>query len=158
MCSTGSLCLSDRRRLVFRYCLHHGRGRFPSCRQNRRGHRGWIRCVSRAGAGCLPTSLPTLACRACTFIYSCRDAGISLAFVKLAAKQLGTRVIIADLRLTPEAAQFVTEARNVVFAKCDVAVWPDLQSLIKVSEEEFGDVPDVYVAGAAVFEPVCSPS
>ena len=69
-------------------------------------------------------------------------------------------MIIADLRLTSEAREFLEEeARdNVVFAKCDVAVWSDLQDLVKVSEREFGDVPDVYVAGAGVFEPVCSSS
>lgn len=86
-----------------------------------------------------------------------RDVGISLAFVKLAAKQEGTRVIIADLRLNDEATEFLKQARNVVFARCDVAVWPDLQNLIQVSEKTFGDVPDVYVAGAGVFEPVCVP-
>ena len=91
-----------------------------------------------------------------TYLYRC--AGISLAFVKLAAKHEGTRVIIADLRLNDEAAEFLKEARNVVFAKCDVAVWPDLHNLIKVSEKEFGDVPDVYIAGAGVFEPVGFPS
>ena len=68
-------------------------------------------------------------------------------------------MIIADLRLTGEAREFLEEAGdNVVFAECDVAVWADLQNLVKVSEREFGDVPDVYVAGAGVFEPVCPPT
>jgi hypothetical protein len=43
---------------------------------------------------------------------------------------------------------------TVVFQKTDVAKWAELKNLIKVSEVNFGDVPDVYVAGAGVFEPV----
>ena len=42
----------------------------------------------------------------------------------------------------------------MVFVKCDVTVWSDLQELTHVSEREFGDVPDVWVAGAGIFEPV----
>ena len=70
------------------------------------------------------------------------------------ANTQGASVIIADLRLTDEAEEFVKLAENVVFAKCDVVNWEDLQNLIDVSKKEFGDVPDVYIAGAAVFEPV----
>ncbi|MCJ1486202.1 hypothetical protein MMC06_006378 [Schaereria dolodes] len=82
-------------------------------------------------------------------------SGINLAFARLANTQ-GASVIIADLRLTDEAEEFVKLAENVVFAKCDVVNWEDLQNLIDVSKKEFGDVPDVYIAGAAVFEPTWS--
>lgn len=121
---------------------------------------GKIAVVTGGGSGAFLAVVATLPPfqqlepRVCT-LYSYRYVGISLAFVKFVAKHEGTRVIIADLRLNDEAAEFLKEANNVVFAKCDVAVWPDLQHLIKVSDEEFGDVPDVYIAGAGVFEPVC---
>ncbi len=78
--------------------------------------------------------------------------GINLAFARNASSQ-GAKVVIADLRLTTEAEEFIKEAKDVVFTKCDVAVWRDLQNLITVSKKEFGDVPDVYIAGAGVFEP-----
>ncbi|KAH7342781.1 hypothetical protein BKA65DRAFT_504754 [Rhexocercosporidium sp. MPI-PUGE-AT-0058] len=81
-------------------------------------------------------------------------SGINLCFTELAV-QKGARVLIADLRLTPEAEKFVkeTDPKVVKFVKCDVTKRTDLENLITVSEEEFGDVPDVYIAGAGVFEP-----
>ncbi|OAG43661.1 hypothetical protein AYO21_02247 [Fonsecaea monophora] len=81
-------------------------------------------------------------------------SGICLAFVKLAVQQ-GAQVLIGDLKLGPEAAAFATSAGPdvVKFVKCDVTDWRDLENLIVVSEREFGDVPDVYVPGAGVFEP-----
>lgn len=80
-------------------------------------------------------------------------SGINLAFTRLAASH-GAKCIIADLRLTQEAEEYMKTAKGVVFAKCDVTKWADLQNLITVSQKEFGDVPDIYVAGAGVFEPV----
>lgn len=82
--------------------------------------------------------------------------GISLAFVQLAASQ-GARVIIADLCLSSEAEESVKNSQRIIFVKCDVTEWKDLQNLIEVSEEKFGDIPDVYVAGAGIFDPVRSP-
>jgi NADP-dependent 3-hydroxy acid dehydrogenase YdfG len=71
------------------------------------------------------------------------------------AHNKGARVIIADLRLTKEAEDFLATAGvSVVFQPCDVVKRSDLESLIAVSQERFGDVPDVYIAGAGVFEPV----
>ncbi|KAL9121040.1 MAG: hypothetical protein Q9187_002406 [Circinaria calcarea] len=82
-------------------------------------------------------------------------SGISLAFAQLAAAR-NNQVIIADLRLTDEAEGFLRTAcktsERVIFTRCDVTVWADLQNLISVSENEFGDVPDVYIAGAGIFE------
>ena len=83
-------------------------------------------------------------------------SGINLAFAKLAVQQ-GARVIVADLKLTTEGESFMNGegGRAAVFSKCDVTKRSELENLITVSEKEFGDVPDVYVAGAGVFEPVC---
>jgi NAD(P)-dependent dehydrogenase (short-subunit alcohol dehydrogenase family) len=85
-------------------------------------------------------------------------SGINLCFVQLAVQQ-GAKVIIADLRLTEEAQKFIngSTANSVIFEKCDVTKRADLENLIKVSEEKYGDIPDVYIAGAGVFEPVYLP-
>lgn len=87
-------------------------------------------------------------------------SGINLAFSKLAVQQ-GAKVLIADLRLTDEGRIFVDNAASsssptVVFVKCDVRKRADLENLITVSRDTFGSVPDVYIAGAGVFEPVCT--
>ena len=83
-------------------------------------------------------------------------SGINLSFAQLAV-QAGARVIVADLKLTEEGETFMNGegAKTAIFAKCDVTKRADLENLIVISEKEFGDVPDVYIAGAGVFEPVC---
>jgi NAD(P)-dependent dehydrogenase (short-subunit alcohol dehydrogenase family) len=83
-------------------------------------------------------------------------SGINLSFARLAVQQ-GARVIVADLRLTEDGDKFMSGegAKAAIFTKCNVAKRADLENLITVSEKEFGDVPDIYVAGAGVFEPVC---
>lgn len=43
---------------------------------------------------------------------------------------------------------------SVAFIPCDVAKWDQLQNLIDKAKEVFGDVPDVYVPCAGIFEPV----
>ena len=65
-------------------------------------------------------------------------------------------MIIADLRLTDDAEKFIqsTRTNQLVFVKTDVTKRADLENLITKSEEMFHDVPDVYIAGAGVFEPV----
>ena len=66
----------------------------------------------------------------------------------------GAKVVIGDLRLSTEAEEFAKSSKDVTFVECDVTNWKDLQNLITASEERFGDVPDVYVPGAGIFEPV----
>lgn len=82
-------------------------------------------------------------------------SGINLAFAKLAFEQ-GTKLVIADLKLTDEGQRFVdtVSSDRVVFAKCDVQKRSELENLITVSREKFGIIPEVYIAGAGVFEPV----
>lgn len=65
----------------------------------------------------------------------------------------GAKVLIADLRLTQEAESLV-DGKSLIYLKTDVAKWSELENIVIVSKDVFGDVPDVYVAGAAVFEPV----
>ena len=85
-------------------------------------------------------------------------SGLSFNFVELAVNQ-NNRVIIADLRLTLVAEELVKAhagLKKLLFVPCDVTKWKDLNNLVVVSEQEFGDVPDVYIAGAGLFETVKS--
>lgn len=85
-------------------------------------------------------------------------SGINLAFAKL-AEQRGAKIVIADLKLTSDAEDFmrVSEAKGtVIFVHCDVTKRADLENLAQESDKKFGDAPDVWIAGAGVFEPVRS--
>ncbi|PYH30895.1 15-hydroxyprostaglandin dehydrogenase [Aspergillus neoniger CBS 115656] len=79
-------------------------------------------------------------------------SGIGLQLCRQAAAK-GARIIIADLCLIPEAQQFVDSSDAVIFQRCDVRKWAELQALIQLSQDKWNDVPDVYVASAAIFEP-----
>ena len=79
--------------------------------------------------------------------------GINAAFVKRCA-DLGAKVINADLTTTPDAQKlFQGLDDKIVFQKTDVTKWDQLRQVIDVAKEKFGKTPDVYVAGAGVFEP-----
>ena len=54
-------------------------------------------------------------------------------------------MIIGDIKLTPEAEKWLQTVKDgsVKFQKTDVTKWDQLQSLVTVSEQEYGDVPDV---------------
>lgn len=85
-------------------------------------------------------------------------SGINLEFAKLAEKD-GAKVIVADIQLTSDAEAFVKASGakgTVIWVQCDVTKRADLENLPKESEKQFGDVPDVWIAGAGVFEPVSS--
>jgi len=81
-------------------------------------------------------------------------SGINLSWAKLAVQQ-GARVIVADLKLTDEASAFLKGegSKSAIYVKCDVTKRADLENLVAVSEKEYQDVPDVFIAGAGVFEP-----
>ncbi|KAK5313146.1 hypothetical protein LTR70_007764 [Exophiala xenobiotica] len=81
-------------------------------------------------------------------------SGIGLAFTQLCC-EAGTRVVIADLKLTDDGQKFVDSAKEgqVLFQKCDVSSWTDLHNAITASVKTFGEVPDVYAPVAGIFEP-----
>ncbi|KAH7077570.1 hypothetical protein BKA63DRAFT_592752 [Paraphoma chrysanthemicola] len=79
-------------------------------------------------------------------------SGIHLAFCKAAHAQ-GAKIIIADLRLSEDAGSL---DENIIFHQCDVSKWSDLKELTRVALRSYGEVPDVFVAGAGVFEPTWS--
>ncbi|PYI16205.1 NAD(P)-binding protein [Aspergillus violaceofuscus CBS 115571] len=80
--------------------------------------------------------------------------GIGLAAAQVAASK-GAKTIIADLKLTPAAETLVniTTTASILFQPCDVRNWADLEALIRASLDEWGDVPDVYIPAAGVFDP-----
>ncbi|KAH6680388.1 hypothetical protein B0J14DRAFT_578524 [Halenospora varia] len=84
-------------------------------------------------------------------------SGINLSFAQFAV-QAGARVIVADLKLTSDGEKFMSGegAKAARFVKCDVSKRADLENLVTASQKEFGDVPDIYIAGAGVFEPAWS--
>lgn len=84
-------------------------------------------------------------------------SGIGLALARL-LHQKGARIVIGDIKLVPEAETWVKQIpkEEVFWQSCDVTSWKDLHDLISASVERFGDVPDVYVPCAGVFEPTWS--
>ncbi|ETS87772.1 hypothetical protein PFICI_01600 [Pestalotiopsis fici W106-1] len=80
-------------------------------------------------------------------------SGIGLSYALLAQSKGAKAVIVADITLTEDAKLAIKDHTAIEFVHCDVTKWPDLQNLINVSINKFGDVPDVFVASAGVFEP-----
>ncbi|KAK0263431.1 hypothetical protein B0A54_00788 [Friedmanniomyces endolithicus] len=82
-------------------------------------------------------------------------SGINLAFVKLAF-DTGAKVLIADLKLTPEAGDLIKASKtHIAFTTCDVSNWSNLKALPSEVTKAFGPAAtaDVWIAGAGVFEP-----
>lgn len=77
------------------------------------------------------------------------------AFARL-CHQRGAKVLIGDLKLVEAAEQYLASASDILFQHCDVTNWQSLHDLISWSVEKFGDVPDVYVPSAGLFEPPSS--
>lgn len=81
-------------------------------------------------------------------------SGIGFALTRLCHER-GARVLIGDLKLVSEAQEYLANVPpgEVAFKQCDVTSWQSLHDLISASVDSFGDVPDVYVPSAGVFEP-----
>lgn len=81
-------------------------------------------------------------------------SGIGFEFTKT-CHQRGARVIIGDLRLTPEAQEWFDKqpSKEVVFKSCDVTSREQLKNLVSAAVESFGEVPDVYAPVAGVLDP-----
>lgn len=83
-------------------------------------------------------------------------SGICLSFAQLALTSGARGILICDLQLTAAAKDLVSQSTaKVHFMKCDVSKWNDLEAIPKQVEEAFGkgQVGDVWIAGAGVFEP-----
>lgn len=93
-------------------------------------------------------------------------SGINLVTVKLLL-QAGTSVVLADLRLRPEAEELVAQypqppssdkinqKPSAVFIKTNIVDWAQLRTLFDGAVEKFGRV-DIVINGAGLFEPPSS--
>ncbi|KAF5026973.1 hypothetical protein F66182_1003 [Fusarium sp. NRRL 66182] len=81
------------------------------------------------------------------------NKGIGLAYALLAQRKEAKGVLLADINLTDEAKLAIKEHTTIESVECDVTRWADLENLIDASIDRFGDVPDVFIASAGVFEP-----
>lgn len=90
-------------------------------------------------------------------------SGINLVATELLL-EARTSVVLADLRLRPEAEDLVAKyphppsrpnTPSAVFHKTDVADWAQLQRLFNFAVETYGRV-DIVVNGAGLFEPPAS--
>ncbi|KAL5425033.1 hypothetical protein PMIN06_005664 [Paraphaeosphaeria minitans] len=79
-------------------------------------------------------------------------SGIGLALAKQAS-DLGAKVLVADLRSTPEFESWAQGKSNVLYVQSDVSHWPDILKLFAACERKWNDVPDAYGICAGVFEP-----
>ncbi|KAF4452081.1 hypothetical protein F53441_5013 [Fusarium austroafricanum] len=84
-------------------------------------------------------------------------SGICLAFAKQLLKN-GCSVVIADVKLRPEAEEFVktwTGEPTVSFHQTDVSDWAQLSSLWETSLQKLGQI-DIVCNGAGIYEPPSS--
>ena len=69
------------------------------------------------------------------------------------AADLGAKVVNGDLKMTPEGKELLAGCSNVVFQETDATKWSQLQRLVDVAKDKFGETPSVFIGGAGVFEP-----
>lgn len=99
-------------------------------------------------------------------------SGINLAFVRL-LHNVGCKILIADIGLHAEAQKWLDSLDNdvdenekdkssrrngdntakPVFQRTDVTDWGQLERAFEVCRDTFGDVPDIVVPGAGIYEP-----
>ncbi|KAI0584069.1 FabG Dehydrogenase with different specificities related to short-chain alcohol dehydrogenase [Pyrenophora tritici-repentis] len=79
-------------------------------------------------------------------------SGIGLSVTKQ-AQALGTRVLVADIKTTPDFDTFAAGKPNILYVKTDVTRWNDLEKLFDECEKKWNDVPDAYAICAGLFDP-----
>lgn len=78
--------------------------------------------------------------------------GIGLCVTKQ-AHDLGARVLVADLRTTPDFDTFAANKSNILYVQSDVTRWADFDKIFNACEKEWNDVPDGYAICAGLFDP-----
>jgi NAD(P)-dependent dehydrogenase (short-subunit alcohol dehydrogenase family) len=79
-------------------------------------------------------------------------AGIGLALTKQ-AYELGARILVADLKTTPDFDSYASGKDNIVYVQSDVTRWSDFNKLFEACEKNWNDVPDAYGICAGLFDP-----
>lgn len=78
--------------------------------------------------------------------------GIGLSLVRQ-AHDLGARILVADLRTTPEFDAFSAGKDNILYIQSDVTNWSDFNKIFDACEKKWNDVPDAYGISAGLFDP-----
>ncbi|CAA9957063.1 FabG Dehydrogenase [Pyrenophora teres f. maculata] len=79
-------------------------------------------------------------------------SGIGLSVTKQ-AYALGTRVLVADIKTTPDFDTFAAGKSNILYVQTDVTRWADFDKLFDECEKKWNDVPDAYAICAGLFDP-----
>jgi len=84
-------------------------------------------------------------------------SGIGFEFAR-ACHNAGAKILVGDLRLVPEAADWASTLSDTSFhfQKTDVSDWSSLHALVTASSKHFGSLPDVFAPVAGIFEPLWS--
>ncbi|KAL6710598.1 hypothetical protein ACN47E_008646 [Coniothyrium glycines] len=79
-------------------------------------------------------------------------SGIGLATTKEAHAK-GAKVLVADLKTTPDFDSWAAGRKNVLYVQSDVTRWADFSKMFDACEKKWSDVPDAYAICAGLFDP-----
>lgn len=69
------------------------------------------------------------------------------------AHDLGTRILVADIKTTPEYDTFAAGKENIIYVQADVTRWSDFDKIFEICEKKWNDAPDAYAICAGLFDP-----
>lgn len=78
--------------------------------------------------------------------------GIGLCLTKQAHK-IGAKVLVADIKTTPDFDTFAAGKDNILYVQSDVTQWADFNKIFDACENKWKDVPDAYGICAGLFDP-----
>ncbi|QRC95552.1 hypothetical protein JI435_032360 [Parastagonospora nodorum SN15] len=79
-------------------------------------------------------------------------SGIGLGLTK-EAHAIGAKVLVADLKTTPDFDAFAANKDNILYVQSDVTNWADFTKIFDACEKKWNDVPDAYGICAGLFDP-----
>ncbi|KAF2265054.1 NAD(P)-binding protein [Lojkania enalia] len=79
-------------------------------------------------------------------------SGIGLSLTQQ-CHALGAKILVADLRTTPDYDAFAKDKLNIIYVQSDVTKWSDFDRMFEACEKKWNDVPDAYGICAGLFEP-----
>lgn len=78
--------------------------------------------------------------------------GIGLELTKQ-AYDIGAKVLVADLKTTPDFDTFAVGKDGILYVQSDVTNWADFSKIFDACETKWHDVPDAYGICAGLFDP-----
>ncbi|KAF1915871.1 hypothetical protein BDU57DRAFT_495919 [Ampelomyces quisqualis] len=79
-------------------------------------------------------------------------SGIGLCLAKQ-AHDIGAKVLVADIKTTPDFDTFAAGKDNILYVQSDVTHWADFNKIFDACEKKWNDVPDAYGICAGLFDP-----